>query len=98
MTELPYFRVRQPPSASQSQRKEDILCECCSPACTRAKWMAIARQSMELKSTETAKSLRITIVKLGEVGETDSCAVKDCHSSIEHPSVERYRLICMRNC
>jgi hypothetical protein len=37
---------------------------------------------MQEKATETAKPLGATTFKLGEVGLTDSCIVKDCHPAL----------------
>jgi hypothetical protein len=55
-------------------------------------------KGMQVKATETARSLGITNFKAGEVGVTDSCIVKDCHSGIKHPFVKRFKLIFKRSC
>jgi hypothetical protein len=58
--------------------------------------MRITRQAMQIWATETAKSRGETKLKLGDIGATSLCTMKDCQSGIERPSVERFQLIFKR--
>jgi hypothetical protein len=43
-----------------------------------------------MKATETPHYSHKQVTKLGEANTTDLCILKDCHSGIKHPSVERF--------